>query len=229
MIGQRPVMVAPAPRHRIFLAAAAIGLALGVFSSLADGVVPWRTFTTLGNIISPWVIVAFAAGRLARSLRAGAWAGTGALVVGVVTYYLIQGIRFAITDGAPSGYLMNATHLVWLIAAFTVGPIVGAAGAACTRPRPPVPAVIAPSIILVAEAGYLLLDRRPWRWHLPQEWYRLADVGVFVVLVVLALALPAMLIPERVRRRRAYAAVVICGTAGAVGIYLLYQLLVALA
>jgi hypothetical protein len=138
-------------------------------------------------------------------------------VVGVVTYYLLHTIRFAVDHGASSGYLMNATHLAWLIAALLVGPVMGVAGAVSTRSRPPVLAVIAPAVILLAEAGHLVLDRRPWRWSLAQELYRLADVGVFVVLVALALALPALLIPERGRRRSAYAALVICGAGGGSG------------
>jgi hypothetical protein len=80
----------------------------------------------------------------------------------------------------------------------------------------------------LAEAGYLVLDRRPWRWNLAQELYRLNDVAVFVVLVVVALVLPALLTPEPRHRRRAYAVVLMCGAVGAYGIDLLYCLLVAI-
>lgn len=214
-------------KGQVLMAATAIGLALGVFSVLADGVVPWRLFTTLGNILSPWVIAAFAAGRFVRFPRAGGWAGTGALVVGVVSYYIFGAIRFAVDSGASSAGFLNAAPLVWLIAALLVGPVMGVAGAASTRTRPPVAAVIAPSAVLLAEAGYLVLDRRPWRWALAQELYRLADVGVFVVLVAIALGLPALLIPEPGRRRWAYAAVLTCGAAGAVSIRMLYRLIAA--
>jgi hypothetical protein len=204
-----------------------IGLCLGAFSTLADGVVPGRAVTTLGNIISPWVIAAFAAGRLSPSPRAGSWAGTVALAVGVVTYYLAAALRFAVDDSAYAGS-RGAAPVVWLVAALLVGPVMGAAGAASTRSRPPVLAVIAPSVVLFAEAAFLVLDRRPWRWTLPQEMYRLADVGVFAVLVAVALAMPYRLIAEPERRQRAYALMCACGLAGAAGIQLLYRLLRAL-
>jgi hypothetical protein len=209
------------------LTAVAIGVALGIFSVLADGIVRWRAFTTLGNIISPWVIAAFAAGRLARGARTGAWAGTGALVVGVVTYYVVQVVRFS-ADEASSAYLMGAAPLVWLTAAFVMGPLMGAAGAASTRPRPSVRAAIALPVILLAEAGHLVLDRRPWRWNLAQEIYRLNDAGVFVVLGAVALAVPALFVPERRRRRKAYAALFPCAVAAAFGIWQLNRLLVAI-
>jgi hypothetical protein len=206
----------------------AIGIALGVFSVLADGVVGWRAFTTLGNIISPWMAVAFAAGWRARGPRSGGWAGAGALVVGVVTYYLVQAIRFAAIEEPSSAYLTSAAPLVWLSAALVMGSLMGAAGAASRRPRPHMAAVVALPIVLLAEAGFLVLDRRPWRWHLAQELHRLNDVGVFIILVAVALVLPALFTPEPQRRRRAYVAVVTCGVIGAYGIRLLYRLLVAI-
>lgn len=216
-----------ATHRRVHGTAVAIGLALGVFSVLADGVLRWRALTTLGNIISPWVVVAFVAGRVARSPRAGGWAGLQALAVGVVSYYFLQGLRF--TSGDAPYSLLHATHLVWLVAAVVVGPAVGAAGGASARLRPPMLAVVGPAAILTAEAMYLVMDRQPWRWNLSKEPHRLADIGVFLALLGLALSLPALLTEDRGRRRRAYGALAICATAGAIGIRLLYRTITAVA
>jgi hypothetical protein len=208
---------------RWLLAALGVGLALGLFSVLADGIIRVRIVITLGNIISPWAVVAFAVGRLAASPRRGALAGTVALGTGVVTYYLVQGVRFAAAFDEPLAvYLMSPWHLVWYAGALTMGPIMGLAGAATRQIRPPVAAAAALSVVLAAEAGFLVLDRRPWLWDLTREAYRLADLAVMVALVAVAVAVPARLLHERRRRCSAYAVVlgaVACGPFALAGLY----------
>src|SRR5262245_3613654 len=73
--------------RNVLLVAAVVGIALGVFSILADGILPGRLFTLLGNIAAPWALGAFVVGFRATSPRQGAVAGALALVVGVATYY----------------------------------------------------------------------------------------------------------------------------------------------
>ena len=46
----------------MFALAVVVGVALGVFSILADGILPGRLFTLLGNIAAPWGIAAFVVG-----------------------------------------------------------------------------------------------------------------------------------------------------------------------
>jgi hypothetical protein len=216
------------------LIAVAAGAGLGMFSVLADGVVPIRMVVTLGNIIAPWAIVAFAVGRTVGSARRGALAGGSALLVGVVTYYVVQAVRFAAISpqSSPeptSAYLANPAVLIWLVAAASVGPIMGLAGAVSRRDRSPIAAVVALPALLVAEAGFLIVDRRPWLWNLSRETYRLGDLAIMVGLVAVAVALPAMLIDEPHRRGVAHAAVAAVGLIGALGIIGLYRLIVTLA
>lgn len=212
------------------LVAVASGVGLGAFSVLADGLVPFRMVVTLGNIIAPWAIVAFVVGRRVPSAARGALAGGSALLVGVVTYYVINGVRFAADAADPtSPYLVPPTVLLWLVAAVSLGPLMGMAGAGSSRERPSIPAVVALPVLLIAEAGFLIVDRRPWLWNLSREAYRLADLAIMLGLVVVALALPAMQIDQPRRRGVAYAVLAGLGPVGILGIIGLYRLLVALA
>ena len=69
------------------------------------------------------------------------------------------------------GYVVTEVNVVWTVAALVAGPIMGACGAAIStrRERPPVVAVAAPAAMLVAEALFLLIDRRVWAWNLSAE------------------------------------------------------------
>ncbi|HEX5903524.1 MAG TPA: DUF6518 family protein, partial [Actinomycetota bacterium] len=76
-----------------------------MFSLLADGIIPGRLITLLGNIAAPWGIGAFVVGYQAASVRQGAIAGGLALVVGVATYYVGAAIR--------DYSVLTATNVVW--------------------------------------------------------------------------------------------------------------------
>ncbi len=54
--------------------------------------------------------------------------------------------------------------------------------------------------MLVAEAIFLVIDRKVWHYNLSAETYRLIDLGVIVGLLLVGLALPAFF--EKDRRRR---------------------------
>lgn len=212
------------------LVAVASGVGLGIFSVLADGVVPLRMVVTLGNIIAPWAVVAFLAGRTVNSPGRGAFAGGSALLVGVATYYVLQAMRFAAVSPQPtSPYLVSPVVLIWLLAAVSVGPLMGWAGAETGRERPPIAAVVALPVLLIAEAGFLVIDRRPWLWNLSREAYRLGDLAIMLGLVVVALVLPAMQIGEPRRRGVAYAVLAGLGLIGGLGIIGLYRFIVILA
>jgi hypothetical protein len=216
-------------RPRLLVAVAA-GVGLGTFSVLADGVVRLRTFDTLGNIIAPWAIVAFAVGRSAGSAGRGAVAGGGALLVGVATYYVLQAARLAPGSPQPlSEHAVSPVAVVWLVAAVAVGPLMGWAGAESRRERPPIAAAVALPVLLVAEAGFLVVDRRPWLWSLSGEPYRLGELAVMVGLVLVALALPAMQIGEGRRRALVYAVILGVGLIGVLALVGLYRLIVGLA
>lgn len=221
----------PSERDRFLGAAIAVGIGLGVFSVLADGAVPWRALVILGNIISPWAVAAFAVGRPCSSNRRGAWGGTVALLVGVATYYVGQALRFGVvTAGVATGYAFSAAPLIWLVVAVTVGPVLGAAGSASKWREPvPVAAIALPCVVLFAEAGFLLLDRRPWLWNLSLETYRLIDLAIMVGLVVLGFAIPAWAATDRRRRLLVYGVSLLVGAAGSVVLVGFYRLLVHMA
>jgi hypothetical protein len=162
-----------------------VGVGLGGFSLLADGIVGGRLVGMLGNIASPWGLAAFFVGRFTTSPKRGAVAGALTLVVGVVVYYL---------GGALRGYTVGEVDVVWTAIALVAGPVMGWSGAAISSQpeRPPVFAVAAPSSMLVAEAIFLAIDRRVWHWNLVAETYRLIDLGVMLALLLGGLAFPRL-------------------------------------
>ena len=206
----------------MLLLAVVVGVALGVFSILADGILPSRLFTLLGNIAAPWGVAAFVVGFRATSVRQGALAGGLALVVGVATYYV---------GGALRDYaVVTATNVVWTVVALVAGPVMGACGAAVTnrRERPPMIAVALPAAMLIAEGFFLVIDRKMWRSNLGAEPYRLIDLGVALALVVGGLVLPWVFLKDRSARASAYVLTVAGGAFGAFVLVVLQRIIVAL-
>jgi hypothetical protein len=210
------------PGRSLWLVSVVVGVGLGGFSLLADGIVGGRLVGILGNIASPWGLAAFFVGRLTTSHRQGAVLGALTLLVGVVVYYL---------GGALRGYTVGEVDLVWTAIAVVAGPVMGWSGAAISSQpeRPPILAVAAPSAMLVAEAIFLAIDRRVWHYDLRAETYRLIDLGVMVALVLGALVLPVVFEKDRRRRRLVYLIVALAGAGGAVGFVLLREFIVRLA
>ena len=180
-----------------------------------------RVFEVLGNLASPWGLAAFFVGYRAASWRQGAFAGALTLVVGVATYY---------NGGVVRGYVVTDLNVVWTVAALVAGPIMGACGAAVStrRERPPVVAVAAPAALLVAEALFLLIDRRVWAWNLSAEPFRLHDLGVALAMLVGGLVLPWVFVKDPRRRGNTFLAVVAGGLIGASAFLLLQRLISAL-
>src|SRR5215211_5463674 len=208
--------------RRLWLVSVVVGVGLGTFSQLADGIIGGRLVGILGNIASPWGLAAFFVGRLTTSPKQGAVAGALTLVAGVAAYYLLGGLR---------GYVVSEFNVVWTAVALVAGPVMGWAGASISSEpeRPPVLAVAAPSAMLVAEALFLVLDRKVWRYNLGAETYRLIDLGVIVVLVLVGLALPVFFEKNRRRRGVVYLVVVLAGVGGALGFVLLRSLIAGIA
>jgi Family of unknown function (DUF6518) len=202
------------------LMAVVVGVVLGAFSTLADGIIGGRLIGILGNIASPWGLAAFFVGRGTTSRRRGAALGAVTLLVGVATYYVLA---------AGRGYVVGSVDALWTGIALVAGPVMGWAGAATRAERPPIAAVIAPGAMLVAEALFLADDRRVWRWNLRAEPYRLTDLAVMVAMVLGGLALTAWLDRAQHRRSRVLLAVVATGVVGAVGFAVLKDLIVGLA
>jgi len=205
------------PARRLTLIAVVVGVLLGVFSTLADGIIGGRLIGILGNIASPWGLAAFFVGRATTSAKRGAAAGAVTLVVGVATYYLLAAAR---------GYVLGSIDGLWTAIALVAGPIMGLSGAATRAERPPVAAVIAPGAMLVAEALFLADDRRVWRWNLGAEPYRLIDLAVMLMLLLGGLALTAWLWRGRPHRAAVLLAVAATGVVGAMAFVLLKDVIV---
>lgn len=204
----------------MLLVAVVVGIAIGVLSILADGILPGRLFTLLGNIAAPWAVAAFVVGYRATSPRQGALAGAFALVVGVATYYAGAAVR---------GSVVGELNVVWTVVALVAGPVIGACGAAIStrREHPPLVAVVLPGAMLVAEGLFLVYDRRFWRTNFAAETYRLIDVGVAFALVLGGFVL-AWVFVERGRRRTAVLGVAGVGVIGAFAFVALERIIVAL-
>jgi NAD/NADP transhydrogenase beta subunit len=204
----------------VLLVAVVVGTAIGVFSILADGIIPGRLFTLLGNIAAPWALAAFVVGYRATSPRQGAIAGALALVLGVATYYAGTAVR---------GYVVGELNVVWTVVALVAGPVIGACGAAIStrREHPPLVAVVLPGAMFIAEGLFLVYDRKFWRTNFGAETYRLIDVGVALALVLGGFAL-AWVFVERSRRGSALLGVAGVGLVGAFGFVLLERIIVAL-
>jgi hypothetical protein len=78
--------------------------------------------------------------------------------------------------------------------------------------------------MLVAEALFLAIDRKVWRYNLGAETYRLIDLGVMLALLVGGLALPWFFEKDRHRRRIVYLIVALSGVGGAVAFVVLREL-----
>ena len=200
----------------VLLVAAVVGVAIGVFSILADGILPGRLFTLLGNIAAPWGLAAFVVGFRATSPRLGALAGALALVVGVVTYYGGSAVR-----SSSVGQL----NVVWTVVALVAGPVIGACAAAIStrRDHPPLVAVAIPGAMFVAEGLFLLYDRKVWRTNFGAEPYRLIDVAVAAALIVGGFVLAWVFGKER--RPPALLGVAGLGALGAFGFALLERII----
>ena len=203
----------------VLLVAAVVGVAIGVFSILADGILPGRLFTLLGNIAAPWGLAAFVVGFRAASPRQGSVAGALALVVGVVTYY---------TGSAVRAYSVAELNVVWTVVALVAGPVIGACAAAIStrRHHPPLVAVVIPGAMFVAEGLFLLYDRKVWRTNFGAEPYRLIDVGVAAALVAGGVVLACVFV-ERGRRVSALLGAAGVGVIGAFGFVLLERIIAA--
>ena len=174
----------------VLLVAAVVGVAIGGFSILADGILPGRLFTLLGNIATPWGLAAFVVGFRAASPRQGALAGALALVVGVVTYYAGSAVRAS---------AVGELNVFWTVVALVAGPVIGACAAAIStrRDHPPLVAVVIPGAMFVAEGLFLLYDRKVWRTNFGAEPYRLIDVGVAAALIAGGFVLAWVFAKER--------------------------------
>lgn len=188
---------------------AAAGVGLGAFTAVADRLpidTPLIVLVALANAVGPWVVVAFLAGSGGRTAWVGAALGTGALILAVVTYYVVASV---VLDGR---YLdPSRAAAVWTAVAVMVGGAVGAAGAAWANGagRWQIAGVSLLAGALLAEAISRFVEVEGW------TGYDLARTALQVTAMDGAVAaLAVWLLPGRGRLAAGAGAVAI-GTAGA--------------
>jgi len=171
------------------LAAVPLGVALGSAGQLIDRVHDGLMWA--GALGVPWLVVAFAAGAVARERAAGVVAGAVTIVVGTGTYYALHVAASMQLRVAP---VVIATG--WALAGIACGGVFGWAGAEWRRRRGEgLAAAAAAAAIGGALVGEALL--------LSREWSGRAAEAVLAAELVAGALLPLLL----VRRRFVVAAV----------------------
>jgi hypothetical protein len=137
------------------LVAAALGIALGLFSTAGDAI-HVRVVNGLANSTAPWITLAFAAGAIQLARPAAIAAGVIALLFGVATYY----VGFVL-----SGYgFLLPFWIAWSAAAIGAGAVFGYAGQTWRHgiDRWRVLAVALLSGWLLAESAFRLIGIQFW-------------------------------------------------------------------
>ncbi|GGC17110.1 DUF6518 family protein [Cellulomonas carbonis] len=127
--GPAPSLPAQRPRGgplagsgRLILLASSAGLGVGGLTSLGQTLLGSTAFAGLGNAVSPWLVLPFAVGALARRDGHASAAGLLACVAQVFGYYLVAHLRgFGVS---------NAFLIIWAVAGVLGGPLFGWAGRA---------------------------------------------------------------------------------------------------
>ncbi len=151
------------------------GLAVGVLTSLAQGLLP-DTIGSVANSAGAWSLAAFLLCLSCRTPWRGAMLGALALAAMVIGYGLAANVR-----GIPTG---RSLWLLWGVAAVIVGPVLGV-GATWVRAgdgRQAAAGVAAIAGILAGEGAYGLT--RIADTTSPVYWTLQAVVGVAIVVFV---------------------------------------------
>ncbi|MCY1143113.1 DUF6518 family protein [Actinoplanes sp. Pm04-4] len=172
---------------RRLLAVIGAGLLFGVLAALVkghhDGV-----RDTIGNLSTPWLLIAFAAGLHVRSLPRGAALGLAATLTALLGFYVVVAVT------ADDGHLAHVLreNRRWLFSGLLSGPVLGAFGAWLNRRagdlRFAVTAVV--GLLLVLEPIVIVSARvvPGWRevihWHLsPGVYAAEAALGLFMLVL----------------------------------------------
>jgi Family of unknown function (DUF6518) len=100
--------------------AAAVGLAVGAGTSVAQTVLGGTAIAGLANAVSPWVVAPFLMGAVGRSRGSAAVLGVAACVASVAGYHLLSALR---------GFGVNPPVVaIWAVAGVLAGVVFGLAG-----------------------------------------------------------------------------------------------------
>ncbi len=195
-----------------------VGAGLGVFAWWADVLLAQPEAPAvagliggLGNVPSVWALLAFWVGASGSSIGGAAVRATVCLGVAVGAYYLVSTL-----SGARTGVQVLPATTVWLGVAMVAGPVFGGAGAGW-RLRPGRLAGWSVALlagVLVAEAWMLAAELLPYRGvDLSERTFQVAALDLIV-----ALALPFLLLRRAADRRVALVGMPLVAAAGIVGL-----------
>jgi len=175
--------------------ALALGIVLGAASRLGDRLPAGPDW--IANLAGPWLAVAFILGATCASRRRGALLGALVLLTGVASYY-------AVLVAEQGGVPVPAAASFWLVGALAGGQLLGAAGAALRARRPiqRVGAVVLLASCLGGESALFLA-----------RGYPLAESAVIGSELLVALALPLVLLRSWRDRAIALAATAVLSAA----------------
>lgn len=145
------------PSRTRIAAALVAAVAFGVFAGWAKGPATdglsllAQVRSALGNLSTPWVLVAFVAGAITPRLRLAAVLGLTTTIAALLGFYMITAL---LVDLGGDSYLANLriellANRVWFQAALLSGPTFGVLGAWWTRSQRS--ALLAAGLLLMAE------------------------------------------------------------------------------
>jgi hypothetical protein len=111
----------------------------------------------IGNLSTPWVLVAWFAGRRTRAIGGGALLGLVATLVALVGFYVVSGLVEPMGGSMPIADISSwlSANRVYFEAGVISGPVFGAFGAWSARRRSPSATLVA-GLLLVGEPLVLL-------------------------------------------------------------------------
>ncbi|XVU20838.1 DUF6518 family protein [Actinoplanes sp. CA-054009] len=175
---------------RVLAAALVFGMVAALVKGDGGGV-----RDTIGNLSTPWLLVAFVPGMFARSVPRGAVIGLVSTLVALLGFYVV--VTLTLDDGMPDmrEHLLHVLRLNrrWIWSGLLSGPLMGALGAWLGR-RALLPVTGA---LLVLEPLVIVSARIVPGWRTVVHWT--LDPRPYVIEAALGVAL---LVLAGVRRRR---------------------------
>ncbi|XVV17248.1 DUF6518 family protein [Actinoplanes sp. CA-131856] len=149
---------------------------------------------TIGNLSTPWLLVAFVPGMFARSVPRGAVVGLVSTLVALLGFYVV--VTLTLDDQMPDmrEHLLHVLRLNrrWIWSGLLSGPVMGAAGAWLGR-RALLPVT---AVLLILEPIVIVAARVVPGWRSVIHWT--LDPRPYVIELVLGVAL----LLSSIRRRR---------------------------
>jgi hypothetical protein len=151
------VLSSPARIGLVLVAGLAFGVVAAVIKGGGGGEGIPELRSALGNLSTPWLLVAFVAGTAASSLRSGALYGVAATAAALTGFYLVN----TLVHDLDQGYVRDlrvvlSSNRGYLEGGVVTGPLFGVLGAWWQQRRKPRASIVA-GVLLIAEPVALVL------------------------------------------------------------------------